>query len=277
MAIPYVITPNDLRAGEDPERRNDPDNYATKYLAEGDSWFSQGGLPSSNVLYELRLSKRALVLSLARPGQTLVHMSTISRNNFLKYYLTEERDTWKWNAIFLSGGGDDLIDKISAIVHRGSGDDPADYIDSGELDEVLDEIVQGYTRIVQVRDAANGLNNGVPIIVHTYDRVTPRDAPAKAGVIPVGGPWLIGMFENCEILDSTLQCAITDRIFDRLTETLVSLETKLPNFKVVNTTGTLRRAAPGTTGNNRDWLNEIHPNRGGYRKIAARFAAGLQD
>jgi len=274
MPIPHVITPNDLR-GEDPTGDNDPDQYTTRYLAEGDSWFSLGALPSANILCELRLPKRALVLSLARSGQTLVHMSTISRSNFLKYYLTEERDTWKWNAIFLSGGGNDLIDKISAIVHHGSGDDPANYIDNGELDAVLDDIVQGYTRIVQVRDAPNGFNNGVPIIVHTYDRVTPRDAPAKAGVIPIAGPWLIDTFVNCEILDTTLQSEITDRIFERLTATLLSLEAKFPNFEVVNTTGTLRRAAPDTTGNNRDWLNEIHPNRGGYKKIAKKVAAAL--
>lgn len=274
MPIPHVITPNDLR-GEDPTGDNDPDRYTTKYLAEGDSWFSVGALPSSNILYELRLPKRALVLSLARSGQTLVHMSTISRNNFLKYYLTEERDTWKWNAILLSGGGNDLIDKITAIVHHGSGSRPGNYIDNEQLDAVLEEVVQGYTRIVRTRDAANSLNRGVPIIVHTYDRVTPREAPAKAAGIPVAGPWLIGTFENCGILDSTLQCRITDRIFGRLAATLRSLGSKLPNFKVVNTTGSLRRAASGTTGNNLDWLNEIHPNRGGYKKIAAKVAASL--
>jgi hypothetical protein len=105
--------------------------------------------------------------------------------------------------------------------------------------------------------------------------VTPRDAPARLGVIPVGGPWLIGTYESCGIQDSDLQCAITDRIFDRLTQTLVSLETRLPNFRVVDTTGTLGRASPTSTGSSRDWLNEIHPNKGGYKKLAARIAGAL--
>jgi hypothetical protein len=271
MPVPRIITPNDL-SGEDPSELSNPDRYETKYLAEGDSWFSLGAAVSSNILQGLRLPQRALILSLARPGQTLVHMSIISRNNFLKHYLTEEKDTWKWNAILLSGGGNDLIDKISTIVRRGSGNDPAAYIEGTELDGVLARIAEGYTRIVETRDAPNALNRGVPIVVHTYDRVTPRDAPARLGVIPVGGPWLIGTYESCGILDSDLQCAITDRIFDRLTQTLVSLETRLPNFRVVDTTGTLRRAAPGSTGNSRDWLNEIHANSGGYKKIAAKIA-----
>ena len=274
MALPHVITANDLQVGQ-LDKQDDPDQYAVKYLAEGDSWFSQGAIPSSNVVYELRLPQRTLILSLARPGQTLVHMSTISRNNFLKYYLTEEKNTWKWDAILLSGGGNDLIDRISAIVQPSSGSNPASYINTAELNDVLNEIIQGYQRIVQVRDAPNGLNNGVPIVVHTYDRATPRKAPAKAGVIPVGGPWLIGTFENCEILNPALQCAITDQIFESLTQALLSLQGQLPNFKVVNTTGTLNRAASGTTGNSGDWLNEIHANQRGCRKIAAKIAVAL--
>lgn len=35
----------------------DPDDpaYAWRFLAEGDSWFTIGAIPSSNLLYELRL------------------------------------------------------------------------------------------------------------------------------------------------------------------------------------------------------------------------------
>ena len=275
MKPAHVITPGDLR-GEVISDDVNPDRYETSYLAEGDSWFSAGALPSSNILYELRLPQRTLVLSLARPGQTLVHMSTISRSNFLKYYLTEERNTWKWTAILLSGGGNDLIDRIGAIVQHGTGSNPASYINEDELSTVCNEIVEGYKRIVAVRDVPNGMNNGVPIFLHTYDRVTPRDAPSRAGVIPVAGPWLIDTLEECEIHDPRLQCAVADQVFDRLTNTLLSLQTQLPNFHVVATTGTLARADSGTTGNSRDWLNEIHANRRGYKKIAAKIATALQ-
>lgn len=275
MKRAHVITPGDLRGDVISDEVN-PDRYGTSYLAEGDSWFSAGALPSSNILYELRLPQRALVLSLARPGQTLVHMSTISRGNFLKYYLTEERNTWKWTAILLSGGGNDLIDRVGAIVQHGTGSNPASYINDGELTTVCNEIVEGYRRIVAVRDVPNGLNNSVPIFLHTYDRVTPRDAPSRAGVIPVAGPWLIDTLEECEIRDHGLQRAIVDQVFERLTATLLSLQMQLPNFHVVATTGTLTQADSGTTGNSRDWLNEIHPNRGGYKKIAAKIATALQ-
>ena len=35
----------------------------------------------------------------------------------------------------------------------------------------------------------------------------------------------------------------------------------------------LQRSGLGTTGNDGDWLNEIHPNRGGYDKLAGPFSA----
>ena len=50
----------------------------------------------------------------------------------------------------------------------------------------------------------------------------------------------------------------------------------LPNFHVVDTRGTLQRSALGTTGNDGDWLNEIHPNRGGYDKLAGLFSAAVR-
>jgi hypothetical protein len=44
----------------------DPDDsaYAWRFLAEGDSWFTIGAIPSSNLLYEIRLKKRSVILNL---------------------------------------------------------------------------------------------------------------------------------------------------------------------------------------------------------------------
>jgi hypothetical protein len=44
---------------------------------------------------------------------------------------------------------------------------------------------------------------------------------------------------------------------------------------VVDTRNTLVRANPTERGNSNDWINEIHPNLGGYRKIAARLSARI--
>jgi hypothetical protein len=52
----------------------------------------------------------------------------------------------------------------------------------------------------------------------------------------------------------------------------------LPNFHVIDTlalTTDMLPSAPGTTGDSNDWENEIHPNRGGYRKLAATWATEI--
>jgi lysophospholipase L1-like esterase len=55
----------------------------------------------------------------------------------------------------------------------------------------------------------------------------------------------------------------------------LELESELPAFHVVDTRNLLQRAEIDAKGNSGDWLNEIHPNSDGYRKIADRLAAKL--
>ena len=43
----------------------------------------------------------------------------------------------------------------------------------------------------------------------------------------------------------------------------------------VPTVGTLAPAAAGAPGNSGDWLNEIHPNRAGWNKLAKIWRAEI--
>ena len=71
--------------------------------------------------------------------------------------------------------------------------------------------------------------------------------------------------------------ALSDYLFQRLADTLLELSQpngtkKLPNFFVVDSRNTLRRAKLGATGKSGNWLNEIHPTDRGYAKIGALIA-----
>jgi len=118
------------------------------------------------------------------------------------------------------------------------------------------------------------------VVLHTYDYPTPRRAPASFLFAPVRGPWLFPAFQ-ARGLTPALQVKVTDFLVDRLAQALLALDARaggpgaLPGVVVVDTRGTLERAAPGSTGNNADWVNEIHPNPGGYRKLAQVLAAEL--
>jgi hypothetical protein len=70
---------------------------------------------------------------------------------------------------------------------------------------------------------------------------------------------------------------LTDSFFNEVQTTIAGWANGRPNVFTVPTDGTLTPAAPGSTGSNGDWLNEIHPNASGWHKLAAVWHAKLKD
>lgn len=54
--------------------------FGRRVLCEGDSWFSLGAIPSSNLLFPLNFAQPTLLLNLATPGDTIRRMSSIASN-----------------------------------------------------------------------------------------------------------------------------------------------------------------------------------------------------
>jgi len=246
-----------------------PGEYDARILAEGDSWFTIGAIPSSNLLFELRFPRRTAVVNIAYPGDTIKRISDLASNVDLAKMLTNPRFGWKWHAIVLSGGGNDLIDRAGELLRvppAGSGSAPADYVNQVALGALVADVQKGYRDILALRDSTS-LNAGVTIVTHTYDYATPRDAKAKFLFVGFKGPWLHRAFEAAGVPEA-MRVGVADRLFDALADGIVALGGQLPAFRVVDTRNTLVRAAPGTTGASGDWLNEIHPTSAGYAKIA---------
>lgn len=252
--------------------------YAHRILAEGDSWFSVGAIPASNLLYELRFAKPTILLSLANPGDTIRNMSDIAGNDALRRLLVDRKMRTAWSAILLSGGGNDLIDRANALIRRpaGVGTDPADYVDPAALASLVADVQQGYRTIAALRDHPDSLCQGAPIVTHRYDYPTPRPSPAQFIGVPVKGPWLYPAFERLQIGRDDVRREVSDFLLDRLGDAIAALEAEIPNFHVVETRNTLVRAAPDATLTSGDWQNEIHPSVSGYRKLAALVAPALE-
>ncbi|MBT9609545.1 MAG: hypothetical protein IV110_05835 [Aquabacterium sp.] len=277
-----LIHVRDLSRPDNPPNPIDPE-YQWHFLAEGDSWFTIGAIPSSNLLFELRLAHWTRILTIAYPGDTIIHMGDIAANKDLRKVLAKPNFNYPFHALLLSGGGNDVIDAAASIIRpeRGS-QQPEDHIDQAALQAKLDEILDSYAQIVALRDSAKSKSQGRPIFVHTYDYPTPRNAPATfVGTISLLGPWLYPAFQNSG-LDIALQQRIVNRVMDALAEALLSLDSergdpakRLPAFHVIDTRNTLVQANPTEVGNSNDWLNEIHPNHDGYRKIADKLSAGI--
>lgn len=272
-----VITFNgygaDNYTGTGPSGPDDP-AFAKRVLCEGDSWFSIGAVPSSNLLFPLRFAQSTLLVNLAQPGDTIKNMSSICTNPTLHQLIAERNFLTKWDAIFISGGGNDLIDLADQIICApsvGAGKHMLDYINTIELAHMKLRVQEGFLKIAQMRDGTD--NSHTPIVTHVYDYPTPRNAKAKFLGLKVVGPWLYPALKGNDVPEE-LWISLTDHIFEALASTIIELAYRIDNFIVVSATrDTLVRARLGTTGEDGDWLNEIHPTAGGYKKLADVISA----
>lgn len=253
--------------------------YDHYILAEGDSWFNLGYLPKigkvRNVLDPLRFPGSEVIVNVATSGDTVVQMQKFRKNlNFISALTLR-----KWDLIFLSGGGNDLIDALQgdyllnyelvSILKKNNTTftSAIEFIDNVMFDRVLENIKECYVTICNQRNLANGqLNISTKIIAHCYDHITPRNAPVKHFGT---GPWVYDGLTKNRIPDK-YWADIEKYVFEKFEVFMISLQSLIPNFEVIPTISrsVLIKATPGTSGDSNDWANEIHPNPKGYKKFA---------
>jgi len=270
-----LISPADLEghgdAGGFPIER-----YALRFLAQGDSWFSIGAVPpwlTSNLFDKLTLSKSAVAVNCARPGAELVHMTdSTSNRTFLQ--LLSGRRARPWNALLLSGLGNDVIsasqsppsqppDKrlLAREAEWGPAGDAARYVSEPGWATFRDHAKEVFDILLRKRDMAE-INRGLPIVMHTYDFTTPRNAPAGPNL----GPWLYKAVTAFGIPQGEW-AALGRELLRRVRALILELAAADPSVHVVDSQGTLTAAAPEDTGPTAHWQNEIHPTRTGYRML----------
>lgn len=261
------------------------------FLAQGDSWFSIGAMPpfqTTNLLFELALKDNAFAVNCANPGDHLRHMIDARRDPEFQRLLLGRMAPRRWDAILLSAGGDDMIDAAAVLPTRRDGTPvaanerillkPNEWTDTDSVERYVSKeglalfethLVAQLAQLVALRDR-EPLNCGVPVFVHCYDYPMPRNAPVHF----LGGKktWLHPAMLAYQIPQGHW-FALAKYLIDELKRILLSL--RLPELFVVDTTGTLQPAPPDAEGDNADWVNEIHPNRGGYQKLAAMYAIAI--
>ena len=222
------------------------------YLAEGDSWFSIGGL-TSNLLQALD-GHDTLIVSCAMPGDTIRKMSALGNEPFA--LLLEPEHGTDWDAVLLSAGGNDLLADIGCMISQGN-------LDNDLVDSVLDGIELGYQAMVgTVRR-----HHDCPIHCHTYDY--PVSDP-RGGWFRLG-PWIGDKLTACGIPENRHDQIITDLI-DALAERL----RRVADLTVHDTRGTLDPGTWSKWRSQKHWRNEIHPSFDGYRRLAAHWQLGTE-
>lgn len=277
-----LITPDQLKgAGE--VGPFPIEQFERRCLAQGDSWFSIGAIPpflTTNLLLELdELERGTCMVNCAAPGATLKRMVDTVRSKVFRRLLA----TQEWDAILLSASGNDLIAALGAddpdpakrLLARQEewGDSPAGggrYLSPSGWLTFTDHIRTMFDELVAVR--ASGPSASAAIVLHTYDVAMPRDAPAGPGF----GPWFSKALQHFHVPPADWE-SVADVLFGRLHVLLQGISDSDPSLVLVNTVGTLQKAAAIDTGASADWQNEIHPTRSGYTKLAQRWEGTLNE
>jgi len=264
------------------------------FLAQGDSWFSIGHIPpwqTSNLLFEMRFPYSACIVNCARPGRLLTHMIDW-RTDPVFLSMIAGRTATTWSAILLSGGGNDLIDAANTLPTHADGSPvprhrrllltPQERAENGDISRYISE--EGWTTFeehlgsqfaafMSVRDGLKSRNKETPVLFHLYDYPTARNAPAGTFPKPMG-PWLYPALKAYLVPNADWD-QLTRHLIDRLSALLAAVARRYRGVHVVDTKNTLIPAAPSSTGEDMDWVNEIHPTEGGYAKLAPKYVNAI--
>lgn len=261
------------------------EQFERRCLAQGDSWFSIGAIPpflTTNLLLEMELTRGTCIVNCATPAAKLKIMVETTRSRQFLQLLTG-RTAGDWDAVLVSGGGNDLIAALLS-----TDDDPSlrllarepewgtaaqgasRYLSAAGWLTFSDHLRQVFADLVAARDS--GRNAGKPIVFHTYDVPAPRDAAAGPGF----GPWLSKALKLFNVPEQDWN-GVADQLFAQLHQLLTAVSVAMPALVLVDSLGTLHKAPNAETGLSGDWLNEIHPTREGYDKLGEKWRAVLDD
>jgi hypothetical protein len=230
-------------------------------VSEGDSWFDYPFF--LNVIDRIDDEEMFAHFRLEASGDTVRNMiGTAAAVKNLRVVIEEERPI----CLLFSGGGNDVASAANRglLFRQGTGTDPLAYLEPEGLEHVFGRLEASYTALIAT------IGPVAPILVHGYDHFTPSDAPVKfVGIdLPIG-PWIFPAMVDVGITDRTLGRALGRVLIDHFNSVLVRLAAAHPLDLVhVDLRGTLDIE--------RDWENEIHPTRDGFKKVAAKFVAQIK-
>lgn len=250
-------------------------------FAEGDSWldkFTPIPMDGTNLLDAIRTPFNTAVVDVAQIGDT-------SSDVVSGWQLKRTRaifEFFDFDAIILSVGGNDIKNlytgKIEAMV--GDGLSPAEVnalLTPATYTKDFAQVVKNIRTFVGLRNASPQPKTKVaPILLNGYDYFQPR--PAKAAIFAGSkfgaGPWVYPAL-NAAGLNGQQMKQAADAVVDELNNALRAAFGKSTNVHVIDTRRVLTPAPAGSTDAVGDWLDEIHPSKAGFDKLAAQRWSGV--
>lgn len=250
-----------------------PGEYRYRILAEGDSWMDRSSAFTASLPDYLARDMEAhqestLIINLAMFGDTMRRIGEAVAGEFTSWIRFMAFD-----AILLSAAGNDFIDAArdpdpgKGILNDMHGQPlPARGYDCVRK-EAVSKLVTTYLdpNFSALYDTVRGshLNADTPIFLNNYDTPTARNAPAPPGK----KAWLYEAYRKNGI-DPSLWPDLTDGLFNDIQTTIAGWCMGRQGIHSVPTDGTLTPGSADDTGDSGDWINEIHPNRAGWKKLS---------
>jgi lysophospholipase L1-like esterase len=282
MSIVAVITPDELDGNGQITKPGvvlSWHDFERHYLAIGDSWFSISDFLTPAFLNtfgtEVPLKQDTLIVNCAYPGKSLARIVDWSTSKKFYELLYKKNFAWEWDAVLLSAGGNDIVAAAGGGMLQPCANPASfrDFIVPGSMARFENYFNDHFRYLVELRNTSElQANRTIPILYHTYAYVTVRNAPAHKII----GPWLYKSFTGNNIPTQYWK-DLSDCLMDELATTLRKQKTIHPNLTVIDSLANVAfvRAAEGSTGDNGDWLNEIHLNNSGKIKMAKYWANWL--
>jgi len=240
-----------------------------KVLAEGDSWFAYfpkfilfGG--ASNVIDWLKeeYSDKILIDDISSSGDEAVAMlSGDAKLEFLRR-LNEEY----FDILLFSGGGNDIVGRYDFdyfLLPKTADNTWEDCINKGRFQRRLEMIECAYADLIELA-VQYSANPNIHIVTHTYDIPIPSKEGATflGGLLQVdkGRSWMYPYLTDKGINNNDDQRKIASYMLTEF-KTVLNRVASASNghLTVVDTHGTV---------GNKEWINEIHPNSNGFKKVA---------
>lgn len=258
-----------------------PEAFDHYFLCEGDSWMDRSSLRQLSLPWALARTfrgpkgDRALFINLSRFGDTLRRIGDCLNDDFLQWLTTPLGV--RFDALLLSAGGNDFIDAAldpppgQGILRDVSGAGPGltagDCFDPQAVGKLVTEFLDPNFDKLYRTVRASPLHGDMPILLNCYNVPVARNAPAVSG----RQAWLSRAYRKNGIPPG-LWPEVTERLFIDV-EAAVTGWTQADDRQDLLAVPTSRvplvPADPQSTGSSGDWLNEIHPNKSGWTKLAA--------
>jgi hypothetical protein len=225
------------------------------------------GKPPNLVSHIARWTKgKANFYSMASNGDEAVDMVSGKEKhklvNVLRWH-KKARNRKPVDLLLFSGGGNDVVgenDYERFIRPYKAGYTARECLRVGRLERKIKQIGLAYHELVDIRDH---YSPSTIIITHTYD----YPYASLVGMNFLGGliknsGWMKRYMDDVEIPEK-LQTKVIREFMNLMAEESLKVQQKRSNFFVVETRRTLL--------DKKDWLNEIHPNKDGFKAIAAKI------